>query len=469
MQSIAQNDPHAVVAAVRRRVQAASHALPRVVIAGRTNVGKSSLFNRLAGRRLALVADTPGLTRDGREAEVRLAGRAAVIADTAGLEGGPSGSLEHRMLTRAEAAVRGADLVLFVVDARTGVLPRDLELARWLRRQGRPIMAVTNKAEGRGSAGAAEGWRLGLGEPLAVSAAHGEGIDALAAAIAARLAPAGEVREARERALKLTVVGRPNAGKSTLINRLLGEERLLAGPEPGTTRDALSLSFTAGDGTLFALIDTAGLRRRARITGGAEKLAAGAAIGALKRAEVVALAIDGTVGVEEQDLTIGRLIAEEGRAVVVVLTKWDKVTSPGPQRHAIEERLAQSLAQLKGVAILPLSAETGVGMTALLPAVQEAAEVWNRRIPTASLNRWLAAAIARHPPPIIGGKQIKLRYITEAKARPPSFVVFGSQAAALPEAYRRYLANGLRESFSLPGTPIRITTRTSENPFGNAD
>lgn len=443
--------------------------LPRVVIAGRANVGKSSLFNRLAGRRLALVADTPGLTRDSREAEVRLAGRAVLLADTAGLEEGPAGSLAGRMTARAEAVVQRADLVVFVMDARAGVLPRDLELAQWLRRQGRPVMAVTNKAEGRGAAGAAEGWRLGLGEPLAVSAAHGEGIDSLAAAIAARLAPAGEVREAEERALRLAVVGRPNAGKSTLVNRLLGEDRLLTGPEPGITRDAVTHSFTGADGTLFALVDTAGLRRRARVQKGAEKLAVGDAISALRRAEVAVLTVDATLGIRDQDLEIGRLIAEEGRAAVLVLTKWDAVPQRSGVRRAVEERLIQSLPQLKGVTILPLSALTGLGMTAFLPAVVEAAEVWNRRVPTASLNRWLAQAIARHAPPIVGGRRVQLRYITEAKARPPSFVAFGSRAEATPEEYRRYLVNSLRESFALPGTPIRLTFRDTENPYAASD
>ncbi|MGH7119929.1 MAG: ribosome biogenesis GTPase Der [Acetobacteraceae bacterium] len=443
--------------------------LPRVVIAGRANVGKSSLFNRLAGRRLALVADTPGLTRDSRETEVRLAGRAVLLADTAGLEDAPAGTLAARMSARAESSVQRADLVVFVTDARAGILPRDLELARWLRRQGRSVMAVTNKAEGRGAAGAAEGWRLGLGEPLAVSAAHGEGIDGLAAAIAARLAPAGEVREAEERALRLAIVGRPNAGKSTLINRLLGEDRLVTGPEPGITRDAVTHSFTAADGTLFALVDTAGLRRRARVAAGAEKLAVCDAIAALKRAEVVALAVDATLGIHDQDLQVGRLIAEEGRAALLVLTKWDAVPARSGIRRAVEERIAASLPQLKGIAILPLSAETGIGMTAFLPAVVEAAEVWNRRIPTASLNRWLAQALARHPPPIAGGRRVQLRYITEAKARPPSFVAFGSRAEATPEDYRRYLVNGLRENFALPGTPIRLTFRNTENPFTTSD
>lgn len=443
--------------------------LPRVVIAGRANVGKSSLFNRLAGRRLALVGDSPGLTRDSRETEVRLAGRAVLLADTAGLEEAPAGSLAGRMSARAEAIVQRADLVVFVTDARAGILPRDLELAQWLRRQGRPVMAVTNKAEGRGAAGAAEGWRLGLGEPLAVSAAHGEGIDGLAAAIAARLAPAGEVREAAERALRLAVVGRPNAGKSTLINRLLGEDRLLTGPEPGITRDAVTHSFTGADGTLFALVDTAGLRKRARVSPGAEKLATAATIAALRRAEVVALAVDATAGIHEQDLEIGRLIAEEGRAALMALTKWDAVPARSGVRRAVEERVAASLPQLRGMTILPLSAETGVGMTAFLPAVEEAAEVWNRRIPTASLNRWLAQALARHPPPIAGGLRVQLRYITEAKARPPSFVAFGSRAEATPEEYRRYLVNSLRESFALPGTPIRLTFRNTENPFTTSD
>ncbi len=444
-------------------------ALPRVVIAGRANVGKSSLFNRLAGRRLALVGETPGMTRDAREAEARLAGRAVMLVDTAGLEDAPAGSLGGRMLAHARTALKRAELILFVVDARAGVLPRDLELAQLLRRLGRTVMPVINKAEGRGAAGAAEGWTLGFGEPLAVSAAHGEGIDALAAAIAARLAPAGEVREAEERALRLAIVGRPNAGKSTLINRLIGEDRMVTGPEPGITRDALTLPFTAADGTLYALIDTAGLRKRARVSPGAETLAAGAAIAALKRAEVVALAVDATVGIHEQDLEIGRLIAEEGRAAVLVLTKWDAVKARAAVQRAIEERLARSLPQLKGIALLPLSALTGAGMTALLPAVTEAAEVWNRRIPTASLNRWLATALARHPPPLVGGKRVKLRYITEAKARPPSFVVFGSRADATPEEYRRYLANGLRESFALPGTPIRLSFRSAENPYAPAE
>jgi GTPase len=277
------------------------------------------------------------------------------------------------------------------------------------------------------------------------------------------------VREAEERALRLAIVGRPNAGKSTLINRLIGEDRLVTGPEPGITRDALTLPFTAADGTLFALIDTAGLRRRARVSAGAETLAAGAAIAALKRAEVVALTVDATAGIHDQDLEIGRLIAEQGRAAVLVLTKWDAVKARVTVQRAIEERLARSLPQLKGMAVLPLSAMTGAGMTAFLPAVTEASEVWNRRIPTASLNRWLATALARHPPPLVGGKRVKLRYITEAKARPPSFVVFGSRADATPEEYRRYLANGLRESFALPGTPIRLSFRSAENPFAPAE
>ncbi|HWA81692.1 MAG TPA: GTPase, partial [Acetobacteraceae bacterium] len=262
---------------------------------------------------------------------------------------------------------------------------------------------------------------------------------------------------------------RPNAGKSTLINRLIGEDRMVTGPEPGITRDALTIPFTAADGTLYALIDTAGLRKRARVAPGAESLAAGAAIAALKRAEVVALAVDATAGIHEQDLEIGRLIAEEGRAAVLVLTKWDAVKARAAVQRAIEDRLARSLPQLKGIAVLPLSAQTGMGMTAFLPAVTEAAEIWNRRIPTASLNRWLATALARHPPPLVGGKRVKLRYITEAKARPPSFVVFGSRADDTPEEYRRYLANGLRESFALPGTPIRLSFRSAENPYAPAE
>jgi len=440
--------------------------LPLVVIAGRPNVGKSTLFNRLAGRRLALVADTPGVTRDRKEAEALLRGRHVRLVDTAGLEEAAPDSLAGRMREGSGTATASADLVVFVVDARAGVTPADRHFAQWLRRQGRPVLLVANKAEGRTSRSSVlDAFELGLGEPLAISAEHGEGISELMSEIADRLPEpvAGQPDEA-DRPLKLAIVGRPNAGKSTLLNRLIGEERMLTGPEPGLTRDAVSVLLADPEGPI-ELVDTAGLRRKARIEAPLEKLAVGAAIGALKLAEVVVLVVDATEKLHDQDLQIAQLIEREGRACVLALNKWDAVTDRQAARRAVTDRLETSLAQLRGVPVVTLSAMTGAGMERLLPAVRRAHAVWNTRVPTAGLNRWFEAALARHPPPLVSGRRLKLRYMTQAKARPPTFVAFGTRAEKVPEDYQRYLVNSLRDAFELPGTPIRLQLRGTRNPY----
>jgi GTP-binding protein len=444
-------------------------SLPLVVIAGRPNVGKSTLFNRLVGRRGAIVADTPGVTRDRKEAEAMLRGRQVLLADTAGLEEAPPETLAGRISAAAAASVARADLVVFVIDAREGIIPDDAHFARWLRRQGRPVLLVANKTEGRLAQSAVlEAYALGLGEPLAISAEHGDGIAQLMGEIADRLPPIVEA-EAEEPVpvLKLAIVGRPNAGKSTLLNRLVGEERMITGPEPGLTRDAVAVRIDDAEGPI-ELVDTAGMRRRARVELPLEKLSVGASLHALKMAEVVVLAVDAVLGMHDQDLQIAQLVAREGRALVLALTKWDAVADRAATERAVRERLSVSLAQLKGLPVVTLSAETGAGMRRLLPTVRAAHAVWNRRLPTAALNRWFEHALERHPPPMIGRGRIKLRYVTQAKARPPTFVVFGTRAEQLPEDYQRYLVNGLRESFDLPGVPIRLQLRGTSNPFAEA-
>ena len=441
--------------------------LPVVVIAGRPNVGKSTLFNRLASGRAAIVAPTPGVTRDRKEAEAVLRGRRVRLVDTAGLDEAPANSLPGRMHASAEAAIRRAALVLFVVDARAGITPSDAHFAAWLRRQGRPVLLVANKAEGAGGGLAAlDAYQLGLGDPLAVSAEHAEGIADLMREIAERVAdePPEPEEPAPPQPLRLAIVGRPNTGKSTLVNRLLGEERVITGPEPGLTRDAIAARLENAEGPI-ELVDTAGLRRRARIEAPLEKMSVSAAIEALKKAEVVVLLIDAVEGAHDQDLQIARLIEREGRAAVLALNKWDAVADRQATRRAIAERLHESLAQMKGVEAVALSALTGTGVEHLLPAVRRAHAVWNRRIPTAELNRWFEAALARNPPPLIEGRRLKLRYMTQAKARPPTFIVFGTRAERLPEDYRRYLVNGLRDTFGLAGTPIRLQLRGTTNPY----
>jgi GTP-binding protein len=441
--------------------------LPIVVIAGRPNVGKSTLFNRLAGRRIALVSDTPGVTRDRREAEAKLRGRMVKLIDTAGLEEAAPETLAGRMRAGSATAVAQADLVLFVLDARAGVTPADEHFARWLRRQGRPVLLVANKAEGRtATSSILDAYSLGLGDPVGVSAEHGEGVADLMAEIADRLpstAPAGEGGE--DRPLKLAIVGCPNAGKSTLLNRLLGEERMITGPEPGLTRDAIAVVLSDDQGRAVEIVDTAGLRRRARIEAPLEKMSVSSAIEALKMAEVVVLTLDAVEGIHDQDLQIARLIEREGRACVVALNKWDAVPDRNATRKAIMERLEDSLAQMKGIPVVTLSALTGAGVDRLLPAVRAAHEVWNKRVPTGELNRWFEHALETHQPPLVSGRRLKLRYVTQAKARPPTFVVFGTRAEQTPEDYTRYLVNSLRETFKLPGTPIRLQLRGTKNPF----
>jgi len=439
---------------------------PLVVIAGRPNVGKSTLFNRLAGRRAAIVSDTPGVTRDRKEAEALLRGRRVRLVDTAGLEEAAPETLAGRTHASAATAVATADLVLFVVDARAGLTPADRHFARWLHRQGRPVLLVANKAEGRLAGSAVlDTYELGLGDPVAVSAEHGEGLADLMSEIADRLPDHADEADTAERPLRLAIVGRPNAGKSTLLNRLVGEERMVTGPEPGLTRDAVSVVLTDEQGGRIELVDTAGLRRRARVEPGLEQMSVGAAIGALRLAEVVVLTVDAVAGLHDQDLHIAHLIEREGRACVLALTKWDAVADRALVRQSVAERLETSLAQIRGVPVVPLSGLTGAGVERLLPAVWRAYNVWNTRVGTAELNRWFEGALARHPPPLVDRRRLKLRYVTQAKARPPTFVVFGTRAERLPEEYQRYLVNGLRETFGLPGVPIRLQLRGTTNPY----
>lgn len=439
-------------------------SLPVVVIAGRPNVGKSTLFNKLAGRRAAIVSDTPGVTRDRKEAEAMLRGKRVRLVDTAGLEESAPETLPGRMRASSQTAVAQADLVVFVVDARSGILPSDEHFSEWLRRQGRPILLVVNKAEGRAGASAAlDAYALGLGDPLAVSAEHGDGLSDLMREIADRV-PDADGADEEARPLKLAIVGRPNAGKSTLLNRLLGEERMITGPEPGLTRDAVAVGFRDAAGPI-ELVDTAGLRRKARVAAPLERMSVSASIEALKMAEVVVLCVDAVEGLHEQDLQIGRLIEREGRACVLVLNKWDAVIDRRATGRSIADRLETGLAQMKGIPVVTLSALTGAGLERLLPAVRSVHEVWNRRVPTGELNRWFEAALERHPPPLVDGRRLKLRYVTQAKARPPTFVAFGTRAEQMPDHYQRYLVNSLREQFGLPGVPIRLLLRGTRNPY----
>jgi GTPase len=440
--------------------------LPLVVIAGRPNVGKSTLFNRLAGRRAAIVSDIPGVTRDRKEAEALLRGRRVRLVDTAGLEEAAPESLAARTHASSATAVAGADLVLFVVDVRAGLTQADRHFARWLHRQGRPVLLVANKAEGRlADSAVLDSYELGLGDPVAVSAEHGDGLSNLMSEIADRLPASAEEEPTPEKPLKLAIVGRPNAGKSTLFNRLVGEQRMVTGPEPGLTRDAVSVLLTDEQGRQIELVDTAGLRRRARVEAGLERMSVGAAIAALRLAEVVVLTVDAMVGLHDQDLQIAQLIEREGRACVIALSKWDEVDDRISVRQHVAERLEASLAQMRGVPVVALSGLTGAGVKRLLPAVWRAYDVWNTRVGTAELNRWFEAALARHPPPLVDGRRLKLRYMTQAKARPPTFVVFGTRAERLPEEYQRYLVNGLRQTFDLPGVPIRLQLRGTTNPY----
>lgn len=440
-----------------------------VAIIGRPNVGKSTLFNRLAGKRLAVVDDLPGVTRDRREAEAHLGDLRFRVIDTAGLEEAEPGSLGARMRAQTEQALAAADVALFLVDARLGVTPLDRHFADWLRQQATPVILVANKAEGRGGeAGALEAFALGLGTPVALSAAHGEGLDALydvLAPLADRKAASDPaVPAVSEPPLRLAVVGRPNVGKSTLINRLVGEERVLTGPEAGITRDAIAIAWHWRERAV-RLVDTAGLRRRARVADRLEKLSVAETLQAIRFAEVVILVVDGTQLLERQDLTIARLVAEEGRALVLAVNKWDLVQDKRAARAQLDTALATALPQLAGLGHVALSAATGAGLPRLMPAVLAAEAAWNRRIPTPRLNRFLAEAGRRHPPPLVAGRPLRLRYMTQVNVRPPSFALFASKPGELPESYRRYLVNLLRQAFELPGVPIRMMLRKGENPY----
>jgi GTPase len=447
-----------------------------VAIVGRPNVGKSTLFNRLVGKRLALVHDLPGVTRDRREAQARLGDLTFIAIDTAGLEQARGESLTARMQEQTEAAIAAADAVMFLIDARAGTVPADRAFADLVRKSGKPTILIANKSEGRaGETGALEGYELGLGEPIAVSAEHGEGLADLYAALRAALPeatapaterPAGEVdaTDADRKPIRIAVVGRPNSGKSTLVNRLLGEERLLTGPEAGITRDAIAVDLTWRN-HYFRVHDTAGLRRRARIEEKLEKLSVADALHAVRFAEVVVLLMDAQKPFEEQDLRIADLIEREGRALVIGMNKWDLVERrPGAAKH-LREEADHWLPQVKGVPVAGVSGLTGEGLDRLMQAVIEAHGIWNRRVGTSALNRWLGEVVSSHPPPAVAGRPIRLDYITQPKSRPPSFVLFTSRADALPDAYRRYLVNGLREAFDLPGTPIRLTLREKGNPY----
>ena len=444
-----------------------------VAIVGRPNVGKSTLFNRLVGRRLALVDDRPGVTRDRREGDAQLGDLAFKVIDTAGLEDAERDSLSARMQAHTAAAIAQADAILFLIDARAGASASDRVFADMVRKSGKHAILVANKSEGRaGEAGALEAYALGLGDPVAISAEHGEGLAELYGALRAALPePIAERKDeqdpdaAPERGpIRIAIVGRPNTGKSTLINRLLGDERLLTGPEAGITRDAIAVELD-WRGQQFRVHDTAGLRRRSRINEKLEKLSVADALNAIRFAEVVIVLVDAQAPFEEQDIRIADLVEREGRAIVIAVNKWDLVIAESGAMGRLRNTVDRLLPQIKGVGIAVLAAKSGQGLERLMSAVVEAHAVWNRRVPTAALNRFLAAATSANPPPALRGRRLRLDYMTQPKSRPPTFVLFGSRTSTLPDAYRRYLVNGLRERFGLPGTPIRLTLRTKSNPY----
>ena len=469
-----------------------------VAIIGRPNVGKSTLFNRLTGKRHAIVDDTPGVTRDRREGNASIGDLTFHLIDTAGLEDADENALEGRMRLQTERAVSEAHVTLFMIDARAGLTPIDEHFSNWLRTQETPVILLANKCEGSaGDSGLAEAWSLGLGEPLAISAAHGEGLVALHDGILAAMEehaaknyvpPAsvevadeddtpidmaalveaedeGDDDDAHDGILQLAILGRPNAGKSTLVNRLLGEERQITGPEPGLTRDAIGIAWQWGEQTI-RLIDTAGLRRQARVTEKLEKLAADDAVRAMEYAQVVVLLLDARAPLERQDLNIARRTLEEGRALVVAANKWDLIADRNASMGQLRDRLETSLTQARGVPVVTLSALTGRGVEKLMPKVTEVYQHWQQRISTAALNRWLKDMTESHPPPLgQHGRRIRLRYMTQVKTRPPTFVIFSNLPDDLPDAYARYLQNGLREHFDLPGVPLRILLRKQDNPY----
>lgn len=439
----------------------------KLAIVGRPNVGKSTLFNRLAGRKTAIVDDTPGVTRDRREAKGTLADLQFTLIDTAGFEDETDESLEARMRQQTEIAIAEADVILFLIDARVGVTPLDERFAEILRRADKPIVLAANKAEGRAAeAGYLEAYALGLGEPVAISGEHGEGMSELYAAI---VAATGEHEAAvsetlADRPIQLAIIGRPNAGKSTLVNALIGEDRLLVGPEAGITRDAISIDWTWGQ-KRFRLVDTAGMRRKAKVQAKLERLSVGDTLNAIKFADICVLVMDARQAFEAQDLAIADLVVREGRGLVFALAKWDTVETP--REHFAELKLVagERAPQAKGAPLVTVAALSGVGLDKLMKAVLEAHGDWNARVKTSDLNNWLRAAMERHPPPSVKGKRVKPRYITQIKARPPTFVLMCSRASALTETYKRYLVNGIRDAFDLHASPVRLIVRQNRSPF----
>lgn len=449
-----------------------------IAIIGRPNVGKSTLFNRLVGQKLALVDDQPGVTRDRREGLGRLGDLEFTIIDTAGLDSGPRGSLTARMQEQTETAIAAADALMFVIDARAGLTPNDRAFADFARRANKPVLLLANKSEGKhGESGIAESYALGLGEPIGISAEHGEGLSDLYDALK-DLMPEPVDDEADEddigdeddidpaRPIRVAVLGRPNAGKSTLINRLLGEERLLTSPEAGTTRDSIAVDVE-WKGRKLRVFDTAGLRRRSRIDDKLEKLSVSDALRAVRFAEVVVLVMDAQNRFEEQDLRLADLVEREGRALVLAVNKWDLMERAPSAIGKLRESADHLLPQVRGAPVVAVSGLMGEGIDRLIGAIEKAYATWNKRIPTSALNRWFEQATRNNPPPAVSGRRLKLNYVTQTKARPPSFVVFCSRADAVPQSYLRYLTNTLREAFDLPGTPVRITLREKANPFAH--
>jgi GTPase len=441
-----------------------------IAIVGRPNVGKSTLFNRLVGRRLALVDDRPGVTRDRREGQGRLGDIEFTVVDTARLEQSAPESLSGRMRQQTEAAIDQAGVIFFMIDARTGPVPVDHAFADAARKSGKPVILIANKSEGTaGESGRLEAYALGLGEPIPVSAEHDEGMsdlyDALRAVLPEEIPqPEPEAETDAAHPIRVAIVGRPNAGKSTLINRLIGEERLLTGPEAGITRDAIAVEHD-WQGRKFLIYDTAGLRRRSRVAEKLEKLSVADALNAVRFAEVVVVLLDVENAFEEQDQRIADLVEQEGRAIVIAVNKWDLKEKAAGAIGKLRKQAEEKLTQLKGVPLVAVSGLTGEGLDRLMQAIIDAYDVWNRRIPTSALNRWFEHAVGAHPPPAVSGRSLRLNYITQPKSRPPSFVLFCTRAEVVPDAYKRYLLNSLRETFDLPGTPIRLALREKDNPY----